>query len=89
MKLPQVVHLNHFDENVKVFCKKKDRVVTLDNSQTHDCSSCQYLFGLLQGAGVECQWPDECDYDAINVKDPYKECRRVRSLIKKGKLKKG
>lgn len=42
-----VDHLNHFDENVKVFCKKKDRVVTLDRWQAYDYSGCQYLLDLL------------------------------------------
>lgn len=33
MKLRLVDHLNYFSQNGKVFCKKKDKVVTLDKTQ--------------------------------------------------------
>lgn len=55
MKLRLVDHLNYIDQKGKVFCKKKDRVVTLDESQASDCEKCQYVFGFLQGDGIECQ----------------------------------
>ena len=55
MKLRLVDHLNYFNPNGKVFCKKKDKVVTLDKTQASDCVKCQYEFGFLQGEGIECQ----------------------------------
>lgn len=80
MKLRLVDHLNYFDKNGKVFCKKKDRVVTLDETQASDCEKCQYVFGFLQGDGIECQWPDEFEFGDMYIKNPYKECKRVLVL---------
>lgn len=89
MKLRLVDHLNYFNPNGKVFCKKKDKVVTLDKTQASCCENCQYEFGFLQGEGIECQWLDEFEFGDMYIEDPYKECKRVLALIKQGKLKKG
>lgn len=91
MEIKEVLHLNFADEKGKLFCKKKDKVVK-KAPQYDGCWECPYLFGSLQGRGVECLWNDVAAKTEDTVKDihnPYDEFSRVSKLIDKGILKKG
>lgn len=90
VNLEAVNHFNYVTKSGKVFCKRQNRVRKIV-PEYKDCDKCPYLFGSLQGQGVECMWkdikpPSPCGY---YVYDPQEECLRVSELIAKGILKKG
>lgn len=91
VKLETVNHFNYVDEHGKVFCKRQDKVRTIAPDY-ESCDDCPYLFGSLQGQGIECMWEDivpppaPCGY---YVQDPEEEFVRVSDLIGKKILKKG
>lgn len=88
MKLRLADHLNYFAPNGKLFCKKKDKVETLNETQASCWKMYQCEFGCLQGEGIEWQWLDEFEFGDMYIEDPYKECKRVLALIKQVKQKK-
>ena len=75
-------HLNHMDENGKVYCKKLNFVETLGDLWNPHCfNDCGRLSGSVQGEGVECQWDDDdYDYPWVHIHDPYAEFARVNLL---------
>lgn len=81
--------VNHFNygHTGKIFCKREDKLKDNDNLET--CSDCPYLFGSLQGEGVECSWNDVTPYSNHYVNNPREEKKRVNTLIKKGVISKG
>ena len=89
LRLEPVNHFNYTDAHGKIFCKRQGKVQKLS---VNLCSDCLYLFGSLQGQGVECMWedivppPSPCGY---YVHDPQEEFVRVSGLIDEGILKKG
>lgn len=89
LRLEPVNHFNYTDTHGKIFCKRQGKVRKLS---VNLCSDCPYLFGSLQGQGVECMWedivppPSPCGY---YVQDPQEEFVRVSGLIDEKILKKG
>ena len=88
--LEKVNHFNYMTKDGKVFCKRQDRVRKIP-PEYKDCDKCPYLFGSLQGQGVECIWEDIKPDSLFGhyVYDPQEEYLRVSELIDKGILKKG
>lgn len=84
-KANMVVHQNLADRNGKVFCKRTNKIETVG---AH-CDSCPYLYGSLQGKGVECEWKDVMNEVFVEVESPKDELLRVSSLIDAKILKKG
>lgn len=85
-----VNHFNYLDENGNIFCKRQDKVLTIA-SNYNNCNDCPYLFGSLQGQGVECKWedipaPSPC---GRYVYDPQEELVRISKLIEDKIIKKG
>lgn len=73
-------HQNFSTEEGKVYCKKLNKIVNLDNN-LGVCSSCEYLVGSLQGDGVECAWDDgSSNSPIVGVTNPEKELLRVSKL---------
>ena len=89
--LKSVNHFNYMDGNGRIFCKRQDKVRKVA-PEYKGCDDCPYLFGSLQGMGVECMWEDivpppvPCGYF---VHDSKEESVRVSNLVDKGILKKG
>lgn len=83
----EAIHLNYMTEDKKVFCKKENKVVTINVDR---CDECPYMVGSLQGDGVECFWDDpEAKSVYMDVENPQKELLRVSKLIDNKKIKKG
>jgi WD40 repeat protein len=83
----QTIHLNYATEDGKVFCKKENRIVSVDIDK---CDNCPYLSGSLQGDGIECIWDDPSSKETfMSVYNPQKELLRVSKLIDNKKIKKG
>lgn len=53
--LELVNHFNYMDRNGQIFCKRQDKVRKVA-PKYKGCDDCPYLFGSLQGMGVECMW---------------------------------
>lgn len=89
-QLYPVVHQNFTTEENKysVFCKRLHKIVVLtDNLDV--CSECPYIYGALQGQGVECGWEDVLNQSFIDIDNPQAELQRVDKLIAAKVLKKG
>lgn len=89
-KKEMVNHFNYLDEFGNIFCKRQDKVLTIA-SNYNDCNDCPYLFGSLQGQGVECKWEDIPASSSCGryVNDPQEELARVSNLIEDKIIKKG
>lgn len=89
-QLYPVVHQNFVTDKNKhsVFCKKLHRVDKISNLN-ETCFECPYLYGLLQGQGVECGWEDVLNQSFIDIDNPQAELQRVDKLIADKVLKKG
>lgn len=90
VNLENVNHFNYATKSGKVFCKRQNRVRKIAPEYT-DCDKCPYLFGSLQGQGIECMWEDIKPHSPCGhyVYDPQEEYLRVSELIINGILKKG
>ena len=88
--LENVNHFNYMTKDGKVFCKRLGKVWKIA-PEYKDCDKCPYLFGSLQGQGVECIWKDIKPASPCGhyVYDPQEECLRVSELITNGILEKG
>ena len=88
VELESVTHQNFVTNSGRVFCKKVGKVIELDCDK---CDKCEYLYGSLQGDGVECRWDDpvKTAIGIYAVHDPNKELLRVSQLIDKGIIKRG
>ena len=82
--MKSVIHQNFYDENGNIYCKKKHAVM---NQDLDLCDNCEYCFGSLQGAGVECLWEDNCDAPIVSPETPEEELQRVSLLIENKVLK--
>lgn len=57
--MAMVNHVNYVDDFGRVYCRRRDAVVVLDDQQTANyCSTCPFYNGSAQGLGVECLWND-------------------------------
>lgn len=67
--MPKIVnHVNIADVDGQIYCRKLDRVVTLDGNHTDNhCSVCNMFTGSAQGSGVECEWTDT----RPNIQNPH------------------
>ena len=88
--LEKVNHFNYMTKDGKVFCKRQDKIRKIA-PEYKDCDKCPYLFGSLQGMGVECFWedvspPSPVGYVVYNTND---ELLRVSVLVQNSILKKG
>ena len=88
--LELVNHFNYMDRNGQIFCKRQDKVRKVA-PKYKGCDDCPYLFGSLQGIGVECMWEDVPPLSPIGleVRDPQEEFTRVSRLIDEKILRKG
>lgn len=88
--LELVNHFNYMDRNGQIFCKRQDKVRKVA-PKYKGCDDCPYLFGSLQGMGVECMWEDVPPLSPVGleVRDPQEEFTRVSRLIDEKILKKG
>ena len=88
--LELVNHFNYMDENGRIFCKRQDKVRKVA-PEYRGCDECPYLFGSLQGMGVECMWEDVPSLSRVGleVRNPQEEFMRVSELINKCIIKKG
>lgn len=88
--LELVNHFNYMDRNGQIFCKRQDKVRKVA-PKYKGCDDCPYLFGSLQGIGVECMWEDVPPLSPVGleVRDPQEEFTRVSRLIDEKILKKG
>ena len=88
--LELVNHFNYMDGNGRIFCKRQDKVRKVA-PKYKGCDDCPYLFGSLQGIGVECMWEDVPPLSPIGleVRDPQEEFTRVSRLIDEKILRKG
>lgn len=88
--LELVNHFNYMDRNGQIFCKRQNKVRKVA-PKYKGCDDCPYLFGSLQGMGVECMWEDVPPLSPIGleVRDPQEEFTRVSRLIDEKILKKG
>ncbi|MNW28241.1 hypothetical protein D3C74_50630 [compost metagenome] len=76
-----VNHVNLTDSEGRVYCRKRNSVVTLDETQsTNYCAKCPMFAGSAQGEGVECRWSDpRKDLDGVHVViDPNLEKDQVK-----------
>ena len=90
IQLDQVNHFNFVGKDGQVFCKRQDKIRKIASGYK-DCDKCPYLFGSLQGEGVECKWEDIVPPPSpfgYYVHDPTEEFKRVSSLIDEGILTK-
>lgn len=90
ISLESVNHFNYMTRNGRIFCKRKDKVRKVA-PEYKDCNNCPYLFGSLQGMGVECMWEDVPPLSPVGleVRNPQEEFMRVTQLIDMKILKKG
>lgn len=88
--LELVNHFNYMDRNGQIFCKRQDKVRKVA-PKYKGCDDCPYLFGSLQGMGVECMWEDVPPLSPVGleVRDPQEEFTRVSRLIDEKILRKG
>lgn len=88
--LELVNHFNYMDRNGQIFCKRQDKVRKVA-PKYKGCDDCPYLFGSLQGIGVECMWEDVPPLSPVGleVRDPQEEFTRVSRLIDEKILRKG
>lgn len=88
--LELINHFNYMDRNGQIFCKRQDKVRKVA-PKYKGCDDCPYLFGSLQGMGVECMWEDVPPLSPVGleVRDPQEEFTRVSRLIDEKILKKG
>ena len=88
--LELVNHFNYMDGNGRIFCKRQDKVRKVA-PKYKGCDDCPYLFGSLQGIGVECMWEDVPPLSPVGleVPDPQEEFTRVSRLIDEKILRKG
>ena len=88
--LELVNHFNYMDGNGRIFCKRQDKVRKVA-PKYKGCDDCPYLFGSLQGIGVECRWEDVPPLSPVGleVRDPQEEFTRVSRLIDEKILRKG
>ena len=88
--LELVNHFNYMDGNGRIFCKRQDKVRKVA-PKYKGCDDCPYLFGSLQGIGVECMWEDVPPLTPVGleVRDPQEEFTRVSRLIDEKILRKG
>ena len=88
--LELVNHFNYMDRNGQIFCKRQNKVRKVA-PKYKGCDDCPYLFGSLQGIGVECMWEDVPPLSPVGleVRDPQEEFTRVSRLIDEKILKKG
>ena len=88
--LEMVNHFNYMDRNGQIFCKRQDKVRKVA-PKYKGCDDCPYLFGSLQGIGVECMWEDVPPLSPVGleVRDPQEEFTRVSRLIDEKILRKG
>lgn len=76
-----VVHQNFIRrDDDTVFCKKDHKIEKL-SAILEQCSYCPYIYGSLQGEGVECGWEDVVDVPFWTVSSPQEELLRVSKLI--------
>lgn len=70
-----VKHVNLADQEGRVYCCLRNRVVKLDEEQKAGfCRSCIMYSGDAKGQGVECLWEDARPVaDPHVAADPYKE----------------
>lgn len=82
--LQRVVHTNYPDNSNRVYCRRLNKVVTIDsNGEFWDtCLKCPMYDGNYQGQGVECAWND-VDNAPTYCDNPTKEQLRVSQLIGK------
>ena len=88
--LELINHFNYMDRNGQIFCKRQDKVRKVA-PKYKGCDDCPYLFGSLQGIGVECMWEDVPPLSPVGleVRDPQEEFTRVSRLIDEKILRKG
>ena len=88
--LELVNHFNYMDRNGQIFCKRQNKVRKVA-PKYKGCDDCPYLFGSLQGIGVECMWEDVPPLSPVGleVRDPQEEFTRVSRLIDEKILRKG
>lgn len=88
--LEMVNHFNYMTKGGEIFCKRLDKVRKVA-PEYKGCDDCPYLFGSLQGMGVECMWEDVPPLSPVGleVRDPQEEFTRVSRLIGEKVLKKG
>ena len=88
--LELVNHFNCMDGTGRIFCKRQDKVRKVA-PKYKGCDDCPYLFGSLQGIGVECMWEDVPPLSPVGleVRDPQEEFTRVSRLIDEKILRKG
>lgn len=88
--LELINHFNYMDRNGQIFCKRQNKVRKVA-PKYKGCDDCPYLFGSLQGMGVECMWEDVPPLSPVGleVRDPQEEFTRVSRLIGEKILKKG
>ena len=88
--LELINHFNYMDRNGQIFCKRQDKVRKVA-PKYKGCDDCPYLFGSLQGMGVECMWEDVPPLSPVGleVRDPQEEFTRVSRLIDEKILRKG
>ncbi|WP_409342701.1 hypothetical protein [Paenibacillus sp. MBLB4367] len=66
--MTMINHINMADENGRVYCCLRNKVVTLDAKHTKTfCGGCKMYRGDAGGQGVECAWDD-----ARGVSEPYR-----------------
>lgn len=87
--LELVNHFNYMDKNGRIFCKRQNKIRKVA-PEYKGCDECPYLFGSLQGMGVECMWEDVPPFSPVGleVRNPNNELSRVTALIAKEILKK-
>ncbi|WP_238178212.1 hypothetical protein [Paenibacillus contaminans] len=65
--MTMINHINMADENGRVYCCLRNKVVSLDAKHRKTfCSGCKMYRGDAGGQGVECAWDD-----ARGVSEPY------------------
>lgn len=81
----RINHINYPDNNNKIYCRRLNRVITLDAEGKYweTCNACPLFEGDYQGQGVECMW-DDTENSSGYCSDPVKEQLRVSKLIDDG-----
>lgn len=88
-QLKPVIHQNFIiPNNQTIFCKKKHELVNLMDNLNY-CDKCTYIYGSLQGNGVECAWLDIFSEPYMQITDPQREFERVSSLVENKILERG
>jgi len=77
--MASVNHINFVDDQNRVYCRSRKKVVVFDESHQKDfCSSCPMFRGSAQGEGVECEWEDVRDIpNPYMVKQPIIEKNHI------------